>query len=262
MIPTSNFRRMTRVATVLCAAVIVLPLVAMVLFSLSGHVEAIPTQWTLKWYSFNSGDVVVSILHSLGISVPAVLIGLMVTIPLSFAMARWDFAGKRIINQMILLPMLLPGTALGLALVQLYNTGFMSNIPAVAFLIAAHVVIVIPVIARPVIAALQQMDSELETASMSLGASPPQTVLRVTMPVIFPTVIVGAIFGLARSITDFVITLFLVPAGFVPMSIEIYNSTNYSIPQLTSANAVILLIMSLIVVGAGEFAGRRLSHGL
>jgi ABC-type spermidine/putrescine transport system permease subunit II len=104
------------------------------------------------------------------------------------------------------------------------------------------------------------MDVELETASMSLGANPLRTVLKVTVPVIFPTVLVGSIFGLARSITDFAITLFLVPAGFLPMSIEIYNSTNYSIPQLTSANAVILLAMSLLVVGIGEIAVRRVSR--
>ena len=81
------------------------------------------------------------------------------------------------------------------------------------------------------------------------------------MPVILPTVVVGSIFGLARSITDFAITLFLVPVGFVLMSIEIYNSTNYSIPQLTSANAVILLAMSLLVVGIGE-AGVKICHNL
>ena len=144
---------------------------------------------------------------------------------------------------------------------ELYNTGILSKIPALAFLIAAHVVIVLPVIARPVIAALEQMDAELETASMSLGASPATTVRKVTVPVILPTVVVGSIFGLARSITDFAITLFLVPVGFVPMSIEIYNSTNYSIPQLTSANAVILLAMSLLVVGIGEAAARRVSRG-
>jgi ABC-type spermidine/putrescine transport system permease subunit II len=229
----------------------------MILFSFSLHVEAIPTEWTTKWYTLNSADIVSSIIHSLEISLPAVAIALLVAMPLSFAMARWDFAGKRLINQMILLPMLLPGTALGLALVELYNTGPMSRIPALAFLIAAHVAIVLPVIARPVIAALQQMDTELETASMSLGASPVKTVRSVTIPIVFPTVVVGAIFGLARSITDFTITLFLVPVGFVPMSIEIYNSTNYSIPQLTAANAVILLVMSLLVVGAGEIAARR-----
>jgi putative spermidine/putrescine transport system permease protein len=261
LLPASGFRRLTRVGTILCAALIILPLVAMVLFSLSGHVEAIPTEWTTKWYTFNSSDVLSSILHSLEISVPAVLIALLVAMPLSFAMARWDFGGKRLINQMILLPLLLPGTALGLALVELYNTGVLSKIPALAFLIAAHVVIVLPVIARPVIAALEQMDAELETASMSLGASPARTVRKITVPVIFPTVVVGSIFGLARSITDFAITLFLVPVGFLPMSIEIYNSTNYSIPQLTSANAVILLAMSLVVVGIGEVVARRVSRG-
>ena len=83
-------------------------------FSFSLHVEAIPTEWTTKWYTLNSADIVSSIIHSLEISLPAVAIALLVAMPLSFAMARWDFAGKRLINQMILLPMLLPGTALGL----------------------------------------------------------------------------------------------------------------------------------------------------
>jgi len=257
----SGFRRAIRGVTLLCALVIISPLVAMVLFSFSGQVEAIPSIWTTKWYTFNSGDVLSSVAHTLEISVPAVLIALVIAAPLSYAMARWSFPGKQFINQMILLPMLVPGTVLGLALLELYNTGFMARIPGLTFLIAAHVVVVLPVVARPIIAALEQMDVELETASMSLGANPTQTVRKVTVPIVFPTVLVGAIFGLARSITDFAITLFLVPVGFLPMSIKIYNSTNYSIPQLTSSNAVILLVLSLIVVGLGEVAARRTSRG-
>lgn len=253
----SGFRRAIRVATLLCAVVVILPLIAMVFFSLSKEVQAVPSTWTTKWYTFNSGDVVSSVVHTLQISVPAVAIALLVSAPLSFAMARWSFPGKQIINQLILLPMLVPGTVLGLALLELYNTGFMSRIPGLAFLIAAHVVVVLPVVARPIIAALEQMDVELETASMSLGATPAQTVRKVTVRIVLPTVLVGAIFGLARSITDFAMTLFLVPVGFVPMAIKIYNSTNYSIPQLTSSNAVILLVLSLVVVGAGEVAARR-----
>jgi putative spermidine/putrescine transport system permease protein len=258
---TSGFRRTIRGATLLCVVTILFPLVSMIFFSFSGTVQAVPSIWTTKWYTFNSGDVVSSVVHTLEISVPAVAIALLVAAPLSYAMARWAFPGKQLINQLILLPMLVPGTVLGLSLLELYNTGFMSRIPGLAFLIAAHVVVVLPVVARPIIAALEQMDVELETASMSLGATPTQTVRKVTVPIVFPTVLVGAIFGLARSITDFAVTLFLVPVGFVPMSIKIYNSTNYSIPQLTSSNAVILLVLSLIVVGIGEIAARRTSGG-
>lgn len=243
------------------ALLTILPLVSMVLFSFSKKIEALPTQWTAEWYTFNSSDVVASIRDSMFVSVPAVLIGLCVTLPLAFAMARHDFPGKKAIDQLIVLPMLVPGTVLGFALVGLYNTGAVSRVvPAVWFLIAAHVVVVVPVLARPTIAAIQQLGVAVEEASMSLGASPFGTVLRITLPSIFPSVLVGAILALARSMTDFAVTLLLVPIGFIPMAIRIYNSTNYSIPQLTSANAVILLLLSLGIVGVAELLSRRVAR--
>jgi ABC-type spermidine/putrescine transport system permease subunit II len=241
-----------------CAVVTVLPLLSMVLFSFSKKIEALPTQWTTEWYAFNSSEVLGSIVDSLLVSVPAVLIGLLVTLPLSFAMARHEFRGKALIDQLIVLPMLVPGTVLGFALVGLYHTGFIGDIvPPIAFLIAAHVVVVIPVLARPIIAAIQQLGVTVEEASMSLGARPLVTVIKVTLPSILPSVLVGAIFALARSMTDFAITLLLIPIDFVPMAIRIYNSTNYSIPQLTSANAVILLLLSLGIIGVAELINRR-----
>jgi ABC-type spermidine/putrescine transport system permease subunit II len=244
--------------SILVALGIVLPLISMVLFSFSKKIEAIPTQWTTQWYTFNSSDVAGSVGASLVVAVPAVLIGLVVTLPLSFAMARRQFRGKAFIDQVIVLPMLIPGTVLGFALVGLYNTGAVRDvIPPVAFLIAAHVVVVIPVLARPLIAAIQQLNVSVEEASMSLGAPPLLTVIRITLPSILPSLLVGAIFALARSMTDFAITLLLVPIDFTPMAIRIYNSTSYSIPQLTSANSVILLLLSLAIVGIAELVSRR-----
>ncbi len=246
------FTSLSKIVALICIVSIVMPLLFMVLFSFSKNIEAIPTEYTFKWYMYNLDSIANSMLNTFIISISAVLIGLLVTLPLCYALARTHFLGKRIVDRLTILPQLIPGTVLGLSLLQLVNTGSFERISPIITLIFVHVVIVIPVISRPIIAALEETGTTFEEAAKTLGASPVRTFITITLPIISPSMLVGMIFGFARSITDFIITLYLVPPGFIPMSIQIYNSTQYSIPQITSANATILLVVSLIVVSIAE----------
>ena len=238
---------------------IVLPLIFLILFSFSGKIEVIPTVFTFKWYLFNPETMLSAILNTLLISVPATVLSVLVSLPLSYAVSRMKFAGRKFIDQIIVLPMIIPGTVLGLAFLQVSNSSLFKAIPGYLIIVIAHIVVTIPVITRPIIAALEQAGTLPEEAANTLGATPLRIFLTITLPIIAPSVFVGMIFGFARSITDFVMTLFIVPAGMIPMAIQIYNSTQYSIQQLTAANATVLLIFTILVVSLAELIMKKTS---
>ena len=241
-----------KIISVILALYIVLPLIFLILFSFSARIEVIPSELTLRWYLFNPDVVLGAVINTMRISIPSVLLSALISILLSLAVARMKFKGSFFVEQLIALPMILPGTVLGLALLQVANSALFTRIPAVAVLIMAHVIVTLPVISRPIIAALRQSGTHAEEASKTLGATPLRTFLTVTLPIISSSVFVGMLLGFARSITDFVMTLFIVPPHMVPMSIHIFNATHLSIQQIASANATVLLVFTIVVVAIAE----------
>lgn len=252
----SHFRLTLSVSAILLALYIILPLLSVVAFSFSRKVEALPTEFTLRWYTFRMPVVFRSIQVSFMIAIPALIIAFLVALPLSYTIVRREFRFKAILDQAIIVPLLIPGTVLGLGLLQLFNSAGFREIPPLLVLILAHTTVIIPVVARPLIAALQQINPSVEEAAQTLGATPFRTFREITLPLMSSAALVGFALGFARSANDFIMTLFLVDPDWVPLSIYIYNSTNYSIPQLTASHSVVLLVLSLGVI----FLAQRLTR--
>ena len=123
-------------------------------------------------------------------------------------------------------------------------------------MIIAHVSIAIPYTARPIIAGFEQLDQGLEEASSTLGAKPFRTFVKIILPMLIPSVLAGGIIALARSLNDFIITIFLVQPDYVPLAVQVYRTTQYGIPQLTSAMGVVLLIFSVAFATVAELLFR------
>ena len=224
----------------------------MTLFAFSDKISAIPTSFTVKWFTMRINLVLHALKVTLYIAIPALIFGFLISLPLSYAIAKRKFWGKNILDQIVIIPILIPGTVYGLALLQLFNTSVLKSVPPLITLIIAHTMVVIPVISRPIIASLQQLDNSCEEAAYSLGSKPIKTFVKITFPLISPGVLIGIIFGFARSANDFIMTLYLVSVNSVPLSIYIFNSTHYSIPQLTAATTIPLLILSFILIYIAE----------
>lgn len=248
----SLFRIVTILLAILVAFYVVVPLISIVLLSVNSRISIWPEQITFRWYQMRLVTLLNSVKTSFMVSVPAVMIALLISLPLGYAVARHEFAGKRLISQVIVLPIIIPGVALGLAFLQMFNTGIFRNLHPLAVLIIAHVSIAIPYTARPIIAGFQQLDINLEEASSTLGAHPLRTFSAVIFPMLVPSVLAGAVIALARSLNDFIITIFLVQPDYVPLAVQVYRTTQYGIPQLTSAMGVVLLVFSVAFATMAE----------
>ncbi len=248
----SKFDNYLLVVTVILVLFIVLPLIMMTLFAFSAKISAIPTSFTFKWVTMRINLILQAMKITLYIAIPALILAFSISLPVSYAIAKRKFWGKSILDQLVIIPILLPGTVYGLALLQLFNSSVFRSIPPLVVLIIAHAMVIIPVVSRPIIASLQQLDNECEEAAYSLGSKPIKTFAKIIFPLISPGVLIGIVFGFARSANDFIMTLYLVSADTVPLSIYIFNSTHYSIPQLTASTSIPLLILSFIVIYIAE----------
>ena len=253
--------RMAKIVAWIFTLYIILPLLFLILFSFSGTLEAIPRQLTFKWYAHNPEAMLSAMINTLAISLPATCLGVLVALPLAYSVARMEFKGKWLVDQLIVLPSIIPGTVLGLIFLQIANSPVFAGISRYMIVVIAHTVITVPVIARPIIGALEQNGIQPEEAAVTLGAKPLCVFRTITFPIISSSMLVGMMFGFARSITDFIMTLFIVPAGMVPMAIQIYNSTSFSAQQITAANATVLLIFTVLVVSVAEAVMRRNNRG-
>ena len=188
-----------------------LPIFVMVLFSfndLEGRFNFVWQGFTLEhWrHPFRDPALGDAMLLSLRVAAISTVIATALGTLVAVAMVRYRFFGVGPTNFLILLPLATPEIVLGASLLSLFlelniQTGFTT-------ILIAHVMFNISYVVVTVRARLRGFDWTLEEAAMDLGANEIQTFRKVTLPLIFPGILAGALLAFALSLDDFIITLF------------------------------------------------------
>jgi putative spermidine/putrescine transport system permease protein len=178
----------------------------------------------------------------------------------AIALVRGRFRGRDLLNAYVTSPLLLPQILTGVALLQYFSLIGLAQ--SFAGLLIGHVVVTTPYVVRTVAAVLYHFDPSLEEAAQSLGASPLRAFLEVTLGVIKPGVVAGAVLAFAISFDNFTISLFLTSPGLTPLPIELFAYLKYSFdPTAAAASAVaigvtlVLMLLIARVIGLEEFTG-------
>jgi putative spermidine/putrescine transport system permease protein len=211
-----------------------------------------PEGYSTKWFGavFTNKNFVGGFILSFQTGVVATLIGLLLAVPASVAIARRKFRGRAAVNALLLMPLIVPGVVLGTAIyVFQIETEIATGLPLLGTtggLIAAHALITVPWIARLVTASLASFDPAIEEAAKNLGATPWTTFWRVTMPAIRPGIVAGALFGFVTSFGNLEMSLFLVGAGRTTLPIAILQYLEWKIDPTVAAVSV----MQIVLIGA------------
>ena len=218
-----------------------------------------PEGYSLQWFGavLTNKSFVGGFLLSAQVGVVATLIGLALAVPASLAIARRRFPGRGAVNALLLMPLIVPGVVLGTAIyVFQIETEIATGLPllgSTAGLIAAHVLIVVPWVARLVTASLAGFDPTIEEAAKNLGAPPWTVFRRVTLPSIRPGIVAGALFGFVISFGNLEMSLFLVGAGRTTLPIAILQYLEWKIDPTVAAVSV----MQIVLIGAAMLATDR-----
>ncbi len=207
-----------------------------------------PEGFSIRWFVkfFTSRHFMAAFKVSLRLAAYTVVISSIVGTAAALVLVRQRFWGRDFLSAAFLSPLLLPALLTGLALFQYYVLlGWGRTFTG---LLLAHVVVTTPYIIRTVTAVLQNFEVSLEEAARNLGANELQTFLYITLPLIRPGVMAGAIFVFIVSYDQFPVSLFLVQSGFETLPIYMFGYLKYSFDPTIAAASTASIALSLIVV--------------
>lgn len=185
--------------------------------------------WAEFWQVVSAPRVVATYKLSFGASLIAAAINAVFGLMLAWALVRYQFPGKKIIDALVDLPFALPTAVAGIALTSLYaGNGWLGSLLEplglkVAFtplgVLVALVFIGVPFVVRTVQPILEDLETELEEAAASLGARRWQIFFKVLLPILTPALLTGFALAFARAVGEYGSVIFI--AGNIPMVSEI-----------------------------------------
>ena len=181
-----------------------------------------PRGFSLQWWSAAFGPQWSQpLLFSLELATLTALISAAAGVPLAFAFQRHEFPGKALVRAITLGPLILPSLVTGIALLQFLSLIGLGRWMGFWALLIGHVVICLPFCVRTVAISLAAMPANLESAAVSLGATPFAVLRHVVMPLAAPGVLAGMIFAFVHSFDDVNLSLFLARPGERPLTVAI-----------------------------------------
>jgi molybdate transport system permease protein len=195
----------------------------------------------------------------------------------AWLLARRDFWGKSLFDGIVHLPLVLPPVAVGFALLVLFGRNgiigaFLYNTFGIVFAFnwkgaaLASSVMALPLIVRAMRLSLEAVDQRLEAAARSLGAGPWRVFVTITLPLMMPGILTGAILGFARSVGEFGATITFVsniPGQTRTLPIALYTLTQIPGGDLPAWRlAGISVTLALVALIASEVLARRMGHRL
>jgi spermidine/putrescine transport system permease protein len=225
------------------------PIAILVLFSFNRTSQTAVWQgFTLEWYRrlFSNDLILASVRNSLIVGVATTAIATVLGTLVALALGRYEFRGKGATRNLLYLPIIIPEIVVGAALVTFFGVvGLRLSLTTV---VIAHVVFSVSYVAIVVRARLSGFDRSLEEAALDLGAPPLQTFWRVTLPLILPGVVSGALLVFTVSIDDYVITSFVAGVGATTLPLQIYSMLKVGVTPEVNAVSTLLLGVTVVLI--------------
>jgi putative spermidine/putrescine transport system permease protein len=207
-----------------------------------------PVGISLRWFVkfFTSADFMNSLVLSLQVAAVVVVLSTVVGALCALAIARGNLPGARLLTALFLSPLMLPTILTGLALFQVFMLSGIGR--PVWGLVIGHSIVAVPYVLRTTLAVLHNFDRGVEEAAASLGAPPWRVFFEVTLPLIRPGVLAGAIFAFIVSFDQFPISLFLVVPNGETLPVVLFNYIRFDLDGAIAAASMVSIFLALAVV--------------
>ncbi len=212
---------------------------------------------SLRWYRdfVTSGFWMPSLWNSLFVGVASAAVATALGTLAAFGLWRARFPGRALVLAVLMAPMVVPVIVVAVALLLAFGRMGLAN--TFTGLIAAHAALGAPFVVVTVLASLSGFDPVLLRAAASCGASPARAFLRVALPRIAPGVAAGGIFAFATSLDEVVVTLFLAGPAQRTLPRQMFSGLNDQISLTIAAAATVLIIFSVLLLGAVTLLQKR-----
>ena len=211
---------------------------------------------------------------SLRVAFWATLASLPLGVLTAYALARWRFPGRQLLNGLVHLPLILPPVATGYLLLLAFGTrgplGSLLQEAGIVFAFRwtgaalAAAVMAFPLMVRAIRLSIEAVDPKLEQASATLGASGPWVFATVTLPLVLPGIVAGIILAFAKAMGEFGATITFV--SNIPGQTQTLPTAIYTFLQVPGGEAsalrlvVIAVVVSMAALLLSEFVARRVAR--
>ncbi|HEX6515911.1 MAG TPA: ABC transporter permease [Nocardioidaceae bacterium] len=236
-----------------------LPILIMILFGFNDTTSKfnfVWQGWTLHWYKdlFQIPDLTTALENSITIAVITTIVATALGTAIGYAMGKYRFRGRAALDLVLFANVAAPEIAMGTGLLSLFLT---LGIPrGYGTIVIAHIMFDIVYVAITVRARMSAFDRSLEEAAQDLGATPFTTFRLVTLPVLMPGVVAGALLAFALSIDDFIITEF--NAGTTQtFPLWVYGSSRVGTPPQVNVMGTLVFAFGVLLVLVNTVMLRR-----
>jgi putrescine transport system permease protein len=240
------------------------PIVILVVYSFNAsRLVAVWGGWSMRWYAALAQDS--ALIHAASISFRVAFISAFIATFLgtlaAVALVRFGrFRGRLLFAAMIYAPLVMPEVITGLSMLLLFvavaiDRGFWT-------VVIAHTTMATCFVAVIVQSRLVDFDVSLEEAALDLGASPAQTFVLVTLPLIFPAIAASWMLAFALSLDDLVIASFTTGPGATTLPIRIYSEVRLGVsPEMNAVCSIIVAVVGVAVIAASILTKLNAARG-
>jgi len=229
-----------------------LPIVVLIFYSFNAN--RMVMNWGgfgIDWYlkAFQNEDIHKAVWNSLIVAIVSTIFATAIATIGALVLARGgNFRGKTISLGLITLPLMVPEIVTAVAVLIFFSAIGMNL--GLGNVIIAHITFCIPFAFMPIRARLEGMDTSLEQAARDLYASEWETFRYITVPLLMPGIVAGAMLAFVISMDDFIITLMVGGAGSTTLPVYIYSMIRRGLTPEINAVSTVLLVVSITIVTA------------
>jgi len=238
-----------------------IPVVLLIVLSFNDSRYAIVWEgFTTRWYeALLAGQTIgrvnpqvawVALQNSIVIAVVTVLVSVVFGTMLALALDRYAFPGKSLFTGVVYMPLIIPSIVMGISLLLFFNMADITQGLVTATI--GHIAFDISYVTVIVLARLQNVDRSLEEAAQDLGARELETFRYVTLPLIKPGILAGALLGFALSFDDFVVTFFII-GNQNTLPIFFFSMVRQGISPGVNVVATLILVATLGLIGLAQW---------
>ncbi|GIW24309.1 ABC transporter permease [Meiothermus sp.] len=220
------------------------------------------TGFTFDWYVrlFNNERILEYLTNTLIVAVVSTIASTILGTLLAVGMVRYRFRLQNALRYLLYVPVVVPDVVMGISLLLLFDVvrdavGW----PRLSLftIILAHISFQIAYVTLVVRARLMLLDPALEEAAKDLGATPWLTFREVTLPLIMPGVVSGALLAFSLSLDDFVVTFFTAGPGSTTLPLYIYSSVKLGVSPEIHALSTLMVGVTILVLLLGTLFWRK-----
>ena len=226
--------------------------------------DVLPAEWGLRAWTYvlsGSSQVATALFNSTVVALSVTALSVLIGLPAGRALALHDFRGKTAVIFLILAPSIMPVIAVAMGIhVTFLRLGLADTMLGV---ILVHLIPVLPYMVLILAGVFANYDVDYEQQARTLGARPVQVFLHVTLPAIWPGLVVGCLFAFIISWSQYLLTLLIGGGRVITMPVLLFAFANSGDNAITAAMSVLFIAPALLlfIVSARFLTGRNAAIG-